>query len=50
VREITGKDFQFYEVDLLDRDGVENVFSNNDIQAVIHFAGLKAVMISQLNW
>jgi UDP-glucose 4-epimerase len=43
LREITDKDFQFYEVDLLDRDGVENVFSNNHIEAVIHFAGLKAV-------
>jgi UDP-glucose 4-epimerase len=43
VKEITGKDFKFYKVDLLDRNGVEDVFSNNDIQAAIHFAGLKAV-------
>lgn len=43
IRNITGKDFKFYEVDLLDRDGVEKVFSENDIEAVIHFAGLKAV-------
>lgn len=43
VKEITGKDFLFYEVDLLDRDGVEGVFAENQIEAVIHFAGLKAV-------
>ncbi|MFF2448975.1 UDP-glucose 4-epimerase GalE [Neobacillus sp. NPDC058068] len=43
VKEITGKDFLFYEVDLLDRKGLEDVFSTNQIDAVIHFAGLKAV-------
>lgn len=43
VKEITGKDFTFYEVDLLNRSGLEEVFSNHSIDAVIHFAGLKAV-------
>lgn len=43
IRKITGKDFKFYEVDLLDRVGVERVFQQNKIDAVIHFAGLKAV-------
>jgi UDP-glucose 4-epimerase len=43
VKEITGKEFKFYEVDILDRQGLERVFSENDIKAVIHFAGLKAV-------
>ncbi|MFB5196765.1 UDP-glucose 4-epimerase GalE [Neobacillus sp. KR4-4] len=43
VKEITGKDFLFYEVDLLDRKRLEDVFSNHSIEAVIHFAGLKAV-------
>ena len=43
IREITGKDFKFYEVDLLDEAGVDKVFAENDIDAVIHFAGLKAV-------
>lgn len=43
VKEITGKEFKFYEVDLLDQDGLEDVFLNNNIDAVIHFAGLKAV-------
>lgn len=43
IREITGKDFKFYEVDLLDKAGLERVFSENKVDAVIHFAGLKAV-------
>lgn len=43
VEELTGKSIKFYEVDLLDREGLEKVFSENDIEAVIHFAGLKAV-------
>ncbi len=43
VKDITGKDFPFYKVDLLDKDGVMKVFSENEIDAVIHFAGLKAV-------
>lgn len=43
ITKITGKDFKFYEVDLLDRTGVERVFQQNEIDAVIHFAGLKAV-------
>lgn len=43
VKELTGKDFKFYEADLLDRQAVEKVFSENSIDSVIHFAGLKAV-------
>lgn len=43
IKTITGRDFPFYEVDLLDRDGVEKVFAENEIDTVIHFAGLKAV-------
>jgi UDP-glucose 4-epimerase len=43
VSEITGKDFKFYQVNLLNRDELETVFSENQIDAVIHFAGLKAV-------
>ncbi len=43
VKEITGKNFPFYKVDLLDQVGVETVFAENSIDAVIHFAGLKAV-------
>ncbi|TCN22189.1 UDP-glucose 4-epimerase GalE [Mesobacillus foraminis] len=43
ITEITGKQFMFYEIDLLDRDNLEKVFTENNIEAVIHFAGLKAV-------
>ncbi len=43
IKKITGKDFKFYEVDLLDEEGLNKVFEENDIEAVIHFAGLKAV-------
>jgi UDP-glucose 4-epimerase len=43
VKEITGKKITFYKVDLLNREDVENVFKKHHIDAVIHFAGLKAV-------
>lgn len=43
IKEISGKDFKFYEVDLLDEKNLENVFEENNVEAVIHFAGLKAV-------
>ncbi len=43
IKQITGKDFKFYEIDLLDRENLEKVFEENDIESVIHFAGLKAV-------
>ncbi len=43
VKEITGKNIKFYEVDLLNRDDLEKVFIENQIDAVVHFAGLKAV-------
>lgn len=43
VKRITGKDFNFYKVDLLDYDDVESVFKSEKFDSVIHFAGLKAV-------
>ena len=43
IKKITGKDFKFYEVDLLDEENLEKVFRENNIESVIHFAGLKAV-------
>ena len=43
VEALTGKKIPFYEVDLLDAEGTEKVFKENKIDAVIHFAGLKAV-------
>jgi UDP-glucose 4-epimerase len=43
VEEITGKELVFYEDDLTNAEAVENIFSNHPIDAVIHFAGFKAV-------
>lgn len=43
IKEITKKDFKFYEIDLLDKQKLEKVFQENNIEVVIHFAGLKAV-------
>lgn len=43
IKNITNKDFKFYEVDLLDEENLEKVFGENNIESVIHFAGLKAV-------
>lgn len=43
VEAITGKKIKFYECDILDRDGMRTIFQENSIDAVIHFAGLKAV-------
>ena len=40
---MVGRDFPFYECDIRDFDGLQNVFKNEDIDSVIHFAGLKAV-------
>ena len=43
VQEITGKPLSFYKADILDREATEEIFSKEKIEAVIHFAGLKAV-------
>ena len=43
VKEITGKDLKFYQVDIRDREGLNEVFDKEDVESVIHFAGLKAV-------
>ncbi len=44
IKAITGKDIKFYQVDVCDKDALDKVFEeNNDIYAVIHFAGYKAV-------
>ena len=43
VEEITGASVKLYEADVCDPEAVEKIFSENDIDAVIHFAGLKAV-------
>lgn len=43
IEEITGKKVTFYENDMLDVDAMEKLFSKEQIDCVIHFAGLKAV-------
>jgi len=43
VRELTGRDLTFVRADLLDESAVEALFADHEFDAVIHFAGLKAV-------
>ena len=44
IKKITNKDFKFYEIDYLNREALEKVFEENkDIEAVMNFAGYKAV-------
>ncbi len=43
VKKITGKDLTFYEGDMIDRNVLERIFTENDISAVIDFAAYKAV-------
>ena len=43
IKEITGKDFKFYEIDYLDQEKLSKVFEENKIDSVINFAGFKAV-------
>ena len=43
IKQITGKEFKFYELDYLDREKLEKVFEENKIEAVLNFAGYKAV-------
>ena len=43
IRKITGKEFKFYEMNYLDKEMLEKVFQENEIEAVLNFAGYKAV-------
>ncbi len=43
VQELTGKTLDFHKVDIRHHQGLDEVFRDHDIEAVIHFAGLKAV-------
>ena len=44
IREITGKELTFCEADICDREALSRIFDeHNDVEAVIHFAGYKAV-------
>ncbi|MDD4775138.1 MAG: UDP-glucose 4-epimerase GalE [Syntrophomonas sp.] len=43
IKRITGKELGFYRADILDREALEQIFAWHSIEAVVHFAGLKAV-------
>lgn len=43
LKKITGKEFRFYKGDIRDGAILDKIFEENSIEAVIHFAGLKAV-------
>ncbi len=43
VKKITGKELTFYEADICDKEAMDRIFTNETIDSVIHFAGLKAV-------
>lgn len=43
IKEISGRDFPFYEADMCNEAEMEKIFAENEIEAVIHFAGYKAV-------
>ena len=43
IKALVGKDFKFYECDIRDAEGLNKIFDNENIDSVIHFAGLKAV-------
>ena len=44
IKEITKKDFKFYEADLLDEEAVEKIFKENKIDSVIHLAGAESII------
>ncbi len=43
IKKISGKDIKFYKVDVTDEQETEKLFKENNIEGIIHFAGLKAV-------
>ena len=43
IKEITNKNVSFYEADVCDKEALRTIFKENEIDSVIHFAGLKAV-------
>ena len=43
IKKITGKEIKFYKADMLHKSEMDKIFDENNIDAVIHFAGLKAV-------
>jgi UDP-glucose 4-epimerase len=49
IKKLSGKDFRFYEKDLIHLDALDTIFEENRIDAVLHFAGYKAVGESVTN-
>lgn len=43
IKQITNKDFKFYEIDYKDEKKLDEIFNENEIEAVMNFAGFKAV-------
>ena len=43
IQKISGKQIKFYKVDLADENATEKIFTENNIEGIIHFAGFKAV-------
>ena len=43
VKKITDKSVHFYKVDVTDSESLDDVFAEHEFNAVVHFAGLKAV-------
>ncbi len=43
IQKISGKQIKFYKVDITDENATEKLFTENDIEGIIHFAGFKAV-------
>ena len=43
IEKISGKNVKFYQYDLLEKDKFDEIFAENEVDAVIHFAGYKAV-------
>ena len=50
IEMITGKHVRFYRTDMRDEADLEQIFEDNKIDAVIHFAGMKAVNRWKSRW
>ena len=50
IKKITGKDFKFYEADLLDYDAIDKIFEENKIDSVIHFVIITIILPALLTF
>jgi len=50
IEKITGKKITFYKADMLDKESMRPIFEEHKLDAVIHFAGLKAVNPDVIAW